>query len=67
MPALPQQTSDSVRSTSSRPGMRREHRARLQAHALRVREVAGVVIRDARRQRVQPRGQLHVETRRSPP
>ena len=44
MPALPQQRSLSRSSTSVRPGMRREQRARLAAHALAVGQMTGVVI-----------------------
>ncbi len=61
MPALPQQTSDSCNVTNSRPGMRPNTGARLEAHTLRMREVTRIVIRDSHGQWMETRGQLHVE------
>ena len=63
MPALPQHTSDSLRSTSSRPGIRPSTARGWSAHALGVSEMARVVVCDARRHRVEARGTLHVELR----
>ena len=52
MPAEPQQISQSAGSSSSSPRDAAQQRARLGADLLRMREVAGVVVGDAQRQRV---------------
>ena len=51
MPALPQQSSCSAGSTSSRPGIVASSRAGRVAHALRVQQVAGVLERDRQLER----------------